>query len=199
MTRSELLKELDRIIDVGIVNAKHDSDVLKYIRKLLISPVYVVTSGCYSDYTIQGVTFDEKLAEKFKNYTYEPNEIEVYLPLELKTDDVHHSEQDDSFEVDWEPETNKIHKLEYMRFWSETMYMERSRFRFWLPCSQRILKDVLANGKESELIKKIAQDKYAAWKYENKIIHVGGMAGTQKAFDDLFGKDEENGRSKADP
>ena len=35
MTRAELQKELDRIIDVGIVNAKHDSDVLRHIRKQL--------------------------------------------------------------------------------------------------------------------------------------------------------------------
>lgn len=35
MTRAELQKELDRIIDVGIVNAHHDTEVLKGIRKLL--------------------------------------------------------------------------------------------------------------------------------------------------------------------
>lgn len=35
MDRAELLHELDRIIDVGIVNAKHDSDVLRHIRKEL--------------------------------------------------------------------------------------------------------------------------------------------------------------------
>ena len=38
MDRAELIRELDRIIDVGIVNAKHDSDVLKHIRKLLKEP-----------------------------------------------------------------------------------------------------------------------------------------------------------------
>lgn len=35
MTGDELLHELDRIIDVGIVNAKHDTDVLKDIRNVL--------------------------------------------------------------------------------------------------------------------------------------------------------------------
>ena len=39
MDRAELIRELDRIIDVGIVNAKHDSDVLRHIRKLLQDPV----------------------------------------------------------------------------------------------------------------------------------------------------------------
>ena len=38
MDRSELIRELDRIIDIGIVNAKHDSDVLKHVRKLLKEP-----------------------------------------------------------------------------------------------------------------------------------------------------------------
>lgn len=35
MTRTELIRELDRIINVGIVNAKHDTDVLRNIRKRL--------------------------------------------------------------------------------------------------------------------------------------------------------------------
>ena len=35
MTREELIHELDRIIDVGIVNAKNDTDVLRHIRKRL--------------------------------------------------------------------------------------------------------------------------------------------------------------------
>ena len=29
------MKELDRIIDVGIVNAKHDSDILRHVQKQL--------------------------------------------------------------------------------------------------------------------------------------------------------------------
>lgn len=35
MTRAEMMKELDRIIDVGIVNAHHDRDVLKKVRELV--------------------------------------------------------------------------------------------------------------------------------------------------------------------
>ena len=35
MTRDELIHELDRIIDVGIVNAKHDGDILRHVRKQL--------------------------------------------------------------------------------------------------------------------------------------------------------------------
>ena len=193
MDRAELLRELDRIIDVGIVNAKHDSDVLKHIRKVLTSPVYVLTSGSYSDYSIQGVTLDKKIADKFVKYLYDPNEVEVYFPLELKANNDHQSEKNDSFDVEWDPETNEIHKLEYFNdFYSKNMHMVGQYFRFWLPSSQRVLDDVLTNGKESQLIKKIAQDKYTEWKYENEIIYVGGMATTQKALDE-WRKDDDDG------
>ena len=193
MDRAELLRELDRIIDVGIVNAKHDSDVLKHIRKVLTSPVYVLTSGSYSDYSIQGVTLDKKIADKFVKYLYDPNEVEVYFPLELKANNDHQSEKNDSFDVEWDPETNEIHKLEYFNdFYSKNMHMVGQYFRFWLLSSQRVMDDVLANGKESQLIKKIAQDKYTEWKYENEIIYVGGMATTQKALDG-WGKDDDDG------
>jgi hypothetical protein len=45
--------------------------------------IYVVTSGCYSDYRIDGVFDDLKLAEEFREkysekYYNEKNEIEVY-------------------------------------------------------------------------------------------------------------------------
>ena len=35
MNRAELTRELDRIIDVGIVNAHHDTEVLKSVRDLM--------------------------------------------------------------------------------------------------------------------------------------------------------------------
>ena len=35
MNRAELTRELDRIIDVGIVNAHHDTEVLKTVRDLM--------------------------------------------------------------------------------------------------------------------------------------------------------------------
>ena len=200
MDRTEMLRELDRIINVGIVNAKHDSDVLKHIRKVLTSPVYVLTSGSYSDYSIQGVTMDRKIADKFVEYLYDPNEVEVYFPLELKVNNDHQSEKNDSFDVEWDPETNEIHKIEYYNdFYSKNMHMVGQYFRFWLHSSKRVLDDVLANGKGSELIKKIAQDKYTEWKYENEIIYVGGGATTQKALDERYGKGDEDVRSKAEP
>lgn len=50
MDRAELLHELDRIIDVGIVNAKHDSDILRHVRKQLkesdLDAFKRILSGC---------------------------------------------------------------------------------------------------------------------------------------------------------
>lgn len=50
MTRAELLKELDRIIDIGIVNAHHDKDVLKEVREQLqetdLDAMKRILSGC---------------------------------------------------------------------------------------------------------------------------------------------------------
>lgn len=50
MTRAEMMKELDRIIDVGIVNAHHDTDVLKAIREQLhetdFQAVCRILKGC---------------------------------------------------------------------------------------------------------------------------------------------------------
>ena len=52
MTRAEMMKELDRIIDVGIVNAHHDTDVLKAIREQLqetdFQAVCRILKGCKS-------------------------------------------------------------------------------------------------------------------------------------------------------
>lgn len=184
MDRAELLHELDRIIDVGIVNAKHDSDVLRHVRKLLTGPVYVVTSGCYSDYCIKCVTMDKNLAENLSKIVYDGNDVEEYIPVETSVSKEKFS-KDDSFEVTWNPEQNQIIRLEY----SPNFYVKNARmcyggFDFWIPNSKRVFDDVLANGKNSELIKKIAQDEYAKWKYENEIIYVCGIATTQKNLDE---------------
>jgi len=52
MTRNELLHELDRIIDVGIVNAHHDKEVLQAVREQLtetdLAAFKRILSGCKS-------------------------------------------------------------------------------------------------------------------------------------------------------
>ena len=52
MTKNELLHELDRIIDVGIVNAHHDKEVLQAVREQLtetdLAAFKRILSGCKS-------------------------------------------------------------------------------------------------------------------------------------------------------
>ena len=52
MTRAEMMKELDRIIDVGIVNAHHDTEVLKEVLEHLQETDYQavirILKGCKS-------------------------------------------------------------------------------------------------------------------------------------------------------
>ena len=40
--------------------------------------VYVVTTGCYSDYSIDKIFTDRQKAENYKEWTYDANEIEEY-------------------------------------------------------------------------------------------------------------------------
>lgn len=40
--------------------------------------VYVVTTGCYSDYQIDKIFTDRQKAENYKEWTYDANEIEEY-------------------------------------------------------------------------------------------------------------------------
>ena len=80
MTRDELIHELDRIIDVGIVNAHHDREVLQEIREQLNNPVYIVTEGCYSDYHIEGAFLNEESAKKYAAAC--GGELETYVQLD---------------------------------------------------------------------------------------------------------------------
>lgn len=52
MDRDELIRKLDTIIDVGIVNAHHDTDVLKEVREQLresdLNAIKRILSGCKS-------------------------------------------------------------------------------------------------------------------------------------------------------
>jgi len=55
MNRTELTKEFDRIIEVGIVNAHHDTEVLKTVREVLnalwedMSIVRSCRTCCFAD------------------------------------------------------------------------------------------------------------------------------------------------------
>lgn len=179
MTRAEMMKELDRIIDVGIVNAHHDTDVLKEIREQLSNPVYIVTAGCYSDYHIEGVFLSEESARKYASLCdCEDSELETYVPMDRA--DGHKDEE--KLILKYKPDTNKIISICFGD-WIKKDRCWSGEFEFSLKVGGRVGQDVILNGPDSELALKVAQDRYAAWKYENELIETGGRLITQKDLD----------------
>lgn len=186
MTRAEMLKELDRIIDVGIVNAHHDTDVLKAIREQLSNPVYIVTAGCYSDYHIEGVFLSEESAKKCASLC-EDGELETYVPVDMA--DGH--KDDEKMILEYSPKDNKIISVCFGGWCSKDSF-RFNKFEFSLKVGSRVGQDVILNGPDSELALKVAQDRYAAWKYENELIETGGRLITQKDLDAMAKGESEN-------
>lgn len=183
MTRAEMMKELDRIIDVGIVNTKHDSDVLRHIRKLLKGPekVYVITSGCDSDYCIECVTLDKRKVEGFVKIKACNTMIEEYTPVEIDGED-----EKTWLEIDYSTVENRIIGLQFLdgKYFSDNYISLCGTFEFIIDANGRAAKDLIEKGNDSELALKVCQDRYAMWRYENEVISFGGMAMTQKTFDE---------------
>lgn len=181
MTRTELLKELDRIIDAGIVNGHHDTETLKEVREQLNNPVYIVTEGCYSDYHIEGVFLNEEIAKKYASVC--GGQVETMVPMDRQ--DGHRD--DEKMIITYKHSTNKIINIYFTNEYGypEKDYCFGSEFKFTLKVNSRVGQDVLMNGTDSELALKVAQDRYAAWKYENKLVYVNGIAITQKNLDSL--------------
>ena len=177
MTRAEMLKELDRIIDVGIVNAHHDTDVLKAIREQLNSPVYIVTSGSYSDYHIECVFLSEENAKKYASLC-ENSELETYVPA----DSADGHKDDEKLILKYSPKDNRIISACFGNWVSKDSYwFDQFEFSLWI--GSRVVQDVIQNGLDSELALKVAQDRYAAWKYEHELIEAGGRMITRKDLD----------------
>lgn len=181
MTRTELLKELDRVITSWIVNEYPDICVLKAAREQLNNPVYVVTEGIYSDYHIEGAFTDEESAKKYA--TLCGGTVETLIPLDRQ--DGHRD--DEKVLITYNYSTNKIINI---YFWIRNEqydkdYCSDSCFKFSLKVNSRVGQDILLKGADSELALKVAQDRYAAWKYENKLVYVNGIASTQKNLDSL--------------
>ena len=171
MTRSELLNELDRIIDVGIVNAHHDTDVLKEIKEELQKPVLLITAGSYSDYHVEGVSFDMKTAERMSKLVYDSNDIEVFVPVEFEEGCEINFDNETYLHVEWDPEKNKITSTK-IEMWQNTPNMNfYGKFSFSVSVRSRVARDALEHGKDSDLLKKVAQDRYAAWKEKDMELH----------------------------
>ena len=174
MNRQELLKKLDSIIDIGIVNAHDDKAVLEEIREELKKPVMVITAGSYSDYHIIGVTYDRETADRILLATYDSNPLEAYVPIEYAEGNY---ENEDFLRVEWDYDKNKIEKAEVVNFQDRCYTTSLDRFIFFVSVRSREARDALANGKDSNLLKKVAQDKYAEYKaqeHEKRYKMFGG-------------------------
>ena len=158
MTRDELIHELDRIIDVGIVNAHHDREVLQEIREQLNNPVYVVTQGCYSDYHIEGVFLNEESAKKYAAAC--GGELETYFQLDRA--DGH--EEDEKLRIKYNTVSNEITEIDIIH-WRDSDSFVQHIFTFHVSVGSRVGQDVILNGADSELALKVAQDRFAEWAY----------------------------------
>ena len=161
MTRNELIHELDRIIDVGIVNAHHDREVLQEIREQLNNPVYVVTQGCYSDYHIEGVFLNEEIAKKYADACV--GTFEAYVPMDRE--DGH--KESELLEIEYNTVINKITGIEI----TYGNYGDRFSchiFKFIVSVGSRVGQDIILNGADSELALKVAQDRFAEWAYAHE-------------------------------
>ena len=174
MNRQDMIKKLDSIIEIGIVNAREDKAVLEEIREELQKPVMVITSGDYSDYHIVCVSFDRDMAERINMATYNSNPIESFVPIELAEDNF---ENEAFLRVEWNYDKNEIERTEVVSYQCNARKGLKSCFYFFVSVRSREARDALANGKDSDLLKKVAQDKYAEYKaaeLEKKYKMFGG-------------------------
>jgi len=177
MNRQDLIKKLDSIIKIGIVNAREDKAVLEEIREELQKPVMVITAGSYSDYHIECVTFERETAERISELTYDSNGIEVYVPIEWAEGSQLNYENETYLHVEWDPEKNKITSAKVEAYTGRNIVNSYGRFCFTVCIRSREAMDVLEHGKDSDLLKKVAQDKYAEYKaaeLEKKYKMFGG-------------------------
>lgn len=184
LTREQTLQELNELIhDYPVWYPSAVRRGLKDARECLENErkVYVVTAGDYSDYHICFVTFDKSKAEGFVkiNENDDPR-IEEYVPVEFDCD-----EGKESFLlITYLPKENRISEIyvfEEMPF-KDRCYSDK--FQIFINMHGRVGKDLLEKGNDSDLALKVCQDRYAMWRYENEVISFGGMAMTQKTFDE---------------
>lgn len=176
MKRQDLIKKLNGIIEIGIVNAHEDKAVLEQIREELQKPVMVITAGSYSDYHIECVSFDRETAERISELTYDSNGIEVYVPVEWAEGSQADNDNETYLHVKWDPEKNEIISLE-VENWKSTTEMNYGKLCFSVSIRSRVAKDALEHRNNSDLLKKVAQDKYAEYKaaeLEKKYKMFGG-------------------------
>lgn len=120
--------------------------------------IYVVTSGCYSDYHIEAIFTDYKKAINYANFNSERN-VETYetkskfsFPKYIR--------------VNYVPGKNFICHIKNTYYVVED-YIYTDQFSFVAVLSERLIKDIKKNGVKSPLLLKIAQDRWAQYKAEH--------------------------------
>lgn len=126
--------------------------------------VYVVTSGEYSDYRIEKVFSSRNKAHMYS--LLDPDRrVEEY-----DVDDMELNVVSDYLLVSYDYKYNNINELTLCGEQVKPRISEgwRNPFEFTLPMSDyRIYRNIMRYGKNSKVIFKIAQDKFAEYCYEN--------------------------------
>ena len=126
--------------------------------------IYVVTSGCYSDYCIEAVYTDKDLAYAYANINTDRS-VEEYETDTIRVEGVVH------MQVQYNPSENCITVITPisspgMRPERDYLYSE-NRFMFQCVLSERTKKDIEQHGTKSEILLKAAQDRWAWYKAEH--------------------------------
>lgn len=127
--------------------------------------VYVVTSGSYSDYHIDAVFTDHNKARRYANLDTDRN-IEEY-----EADYVNTVYRDNvEYNIYYNFSTDEIVSLCLLTANPKDdgwLYPTSTEFQTRVSTSAKLNADVLEHGKESTLLKKIVQDKFAAYLYKH--------------------------------
>lgn len=121
--------------------------------------IYIVTSGCYSDYHIEAVFTKEKQARMYANLDSE-REVEEYDADEIDV------EQSITERVWYEPLSDRIVLMNPISYHMGDI-IHCNQYIFNVKISGRVMDDVACHGKDSPLLLKIARDRWAQYKAEH--------------------------------
>lgn len=128
--------------------------------------IYVVTSGCYSDYHIDQVFTSRKMASAYANLDPD-RRVETYVADSV--DMIQEMQKAKGLMVVYDFQNNVIDTYGMCDIEGEPDrvddYFSRFLFRFELPLSVRLVDDIVDRGIKSPLLLKIAQDRFAEYCY----------------------------------
>ena len=120
--------------------------------------IYVVTSGCYSDYHIDAVFTDAVMADQYANLDSDRN-VETY---EADSASVTNRSDDLVLYVAYDFENDIIESMHLTNDENKEVELASYHpiFYFYLIPSGPVYEDIKANGNESKLLLKAAQDRF---------------------------------------